>query len=58
MFMVCLDQDNPDLNNAQLNHLKDEISSSASFGRIIHGGGSTKNTGNRWFDKTLQVRGP
>lgn len=23
--------------------------------QCIHGGGSTKNAGNRWYDKTVQV---
>ena len=57
MFMICFDQDNSGLNTVQSHLFRDEaISRNASFGQMLHGGGSAKNTGNRWFDKTLQVR--
>lgn len=47
LFVVCLDQaipvadPNDDFNMAGL--------------QLIHGGGSKQNTGNRWFNKTLQL---
>uniref|UniRef100_A0A8C4QV81 Carnitine O-acetyltransferase b n=1 Tax=Eptatretus burgeri TaxID=7764 RepID=A0A8C4QV81_EPTBU len=44
IFAICLD--------APMPHGHDECSSMAA--QILHGGGSHSNTGNRWFDKTLQ----
>lgn len=47
LFVVCLDQPvkiiNPDDDYNVASH------------QLIHGGGSKLNSGNRWFDKTLQI---
>lgn len=45
--MVCLDQ-------PVQNYNPNEDFNIASH-QLIHGGGSKSNSGNRWFDKTLQV---
>lgn len=44
IFVVCLD--------AAMPRVSDEMSSAAA--QMLHGGGSRLNSGNRWFDKTLQ----
>lgn len=47
LFVVCLDQPTPNFNpNDDLN---------VGGHQLIHGGGSKQNSGNRWFDKTLQL---
>lgn len=47
IFAVCLDDAMPDVSAEEWRN---------SFtGQCLHGGGSTLNTGNRWFDKTLQM---
>ncbi|XP_055455671.1 carnitine O-acetyltransferase [Psammomys obesus] len=46
IFTVCLDKPVPRVsNNVYRNHVA---------GQMLHGGGSKLNSGNRWFDKTLQ----
>lgn len=47
LFIVCLDKNVPLPGN-------DDKLNVASH-QFIHGGGSTSNSGNRWFDKTLQL---
>ncbi|XP_065321965.1 carnitine O-acetyltransferase-like isoform X1 [Gordionus sp. m RMFG-2023] len=51
LFVLCLDLDIPpsgdDLSNGTLMNLK--------ANNILHGLNSKHNTGNRWFDKTLQI---
>lgn len=47
LFIVCLDQAVPlQQNDCDLNVIGHQF---------IHGGGSKSNSGNRWFDKTLQL---
>lgn len=38
--------------NKQMSREEQQITSA---GHTIHGGGSKLNSGNRWFDKTIQV---
>ncbi|XP_055338487.1 carnitine O-acetyltransferase-like isoform X2 [Paramacrobiotus metropolitanus] len=46
LFVVCLDLPVPNIKEHTL----------TSAGRqVLHGGGSQENSGNRWFDKTLQL---
>lgn len=45
---VCLD--------APMPRVSDDIYKSRVAAQMLHGGGSRFNSGNRWFDKTLQVR--
>lgn len=47
IFLVCLD--------APMPRASDEIYHSKVAAQMLHGGGSRWNSGNRWFDKTLQV---
>ncbi|KAM4576640.1 carnitine O-acetyltransferase-like [Odontesthes bonariensis] len=46
IFTVCLD--------APMPRVSDELYLSRVAGQMLHGGGATRNSGNRWFDKTLQ----
>ncbi|XP_068104580.1 carnitine O-acetyltransferase isoform X2 [Hyperolius riggenbachi] len=46
IFTVCLDAPMPRVSN--------ELSRSRVAAQMLHGGGSGLNSGNRWFDKTLQ----
>lgn len=45
---VCLD--------APMPRVSEDIYKSRVAAQMLHGGGSRLNSGNRWFDKTLQVR--
>lgn len=47
IFAVCLDKETPLVSESEW---RNDLSS-----RLLHGGGSHWNSGNRWFDKTLQV---
>lgn len=46
LFLVCLDNPMPG---------NDGNRRSLASKQFIHGGGSRANSGNRWFDKTVQV---
>lgn len=48
IFVVCLD--------APMPRVSEDVYRSQVAGQMLHGGGSKLNSGNRWFDKTLQVR--
>lgn len=50
IFMVCLD--------APMPRVSDHTYRSHVAGQMLHGGGGHLNSGNRWFDKTLQVSPP
>ncbi|XP_042367604.1 carnitine O-acetyltransferase-like [Plectropomus leopardus] len=47
IFIVCLDQAMPPVS--------DEMYSSTAFREMMYGGGSHSNSGNRWFDKGIQL---
>lgn len=47
IFTLCLDGAMP--------RVSDEMTRSCAAVQMLHGGGSHWNSGNRWFDKTLQV---
>lgn len=47
IFTVCLD--------APMPRVSDEKYQSRVAAQMLHGGGARWNSGNRWFDKTLQV---
>uniref|UniRef100_A0A3Q1JF72 Carnitine O-acetyltransferase n=1 Tax=Anabas testudineus TaxID=64144 RepID=A0A3Q1JF72_ANATE len=47
IFTVCLD--------APMPRVSDELYLSRVAAQMLHGGGARWNSGNRWFDKTLQV---
>ncbi|KAM5259258.1 carnitine O-acetyltransferase isoform 5-T8 [Hipposideros larvatus] len=47
IFTVCLD--------APMPRVSEDVYRSQVAGQMLHGGGSKLNSGNRWFDKTLQV---
>ncbi|KAM9858088.1 carnitine O-acetyltransferase isoform 2-T2 [Aulostomus maculatus] len=46
IFIVCLD--------APMPRVSDELYPSRVAAQMLHGGGARWNSGNRWFDKTLQ----
>lgn len=48
IFTVCLD--------AVIPRVSEDMYRSQVAGQMLHGGGTKLNSGNRWFDKTLQVR--
>lgn len=47
LFLVCLDQP------ISVTDPNDDFNVAGS--QLIHGGGSKQNSGNRWFNKTLQL---
>lgn len=49
--MICLDQPNPDIRTGRSTN--DEMTVACARG--LHGNGVARNSGNRWFDKTMQV---
>ncbi|KAK7813612.1 hypothetical protein U0070_000662 [Myodes glareolus] len=49
IFTVCLDKPVP--------RVSDDVYRNHVAGQMLHGGGSKLNSGNRWFDKTLQATG-
>lgn len=49
IFTVCLDK--------QVPRVSDDVYRSHVAGQMLHGGGSKLNSGNRWFDKTVQASG-
>lgn len=53
--LICLDQANPDVNAAQNNKAFNNDQLSIVCSRGLHGNGVARNTGNRWYDKTMQV---
>ena len=48
IFTVCLDAPMPRVSEDRYRH---QVAC-----QMLHGGGGKLNSGNRWFDKTLQVR--
>ncbi|XP_052823109.1 carnitine O-acetyltransferase [Octopus bimaculoides] len=48
LFVLCLDKPMPLTQDPVMKM-------SMAGGMMLHGGGSEMNTGNRWFDKTLQI---
>ena len=53
--LICLDQPNPDIRAVQDNTLFTHNAMTATCARGLHGNGVTRNSGNRWFDKPMQV---
>ncbi|XP_062515355.1 carnitine O-acetyltransferase-like isoform X2 [Corticium candelabrum] len=53
--LICLDQANPDVNAAQNNKAFNNDQLSIVCSRGLHGNGVARNTGNRWYDKTMQL---
>lgn len=47
IFIVCLDKPVP--------QVSEDVYRNQVAGQMLHGGGSKLNSGNRWFDKTLQL---
>ncbi|OQV16092.1 Carnitine O-acetyltransferase [Hypsibius exemplaris] len=50
LFVLCLDSPNEALNSGKK---KSQLTNSSR--QVMHGDGSNANSGNRWFDKTLQL---
>lgn len=48
LFLLCLD--------GPASHLSARNAASLDAIKIVHGGGSKGSSGNRWFDKTVEVR--
>lgn len=47
LFSLCLD--------SPVMRISDEKYASRKAAQVLHGGGTFSNSGNRWFDKTLQI---
>jgi hypothetical protein len=48
LFLLCLD--------GPASHLSARNAASLDAIKLVHGGGSKGSSGNRWFDKTVEVR--
>jgi carnitine O-acetyltransferase len=48
LFLLCLD--------GPASHLSAPNVATLAALKIVHGGGSKESSGNRWFDKTIEVR--
>jgi hypothetical protein len=48
LFLLCLD--------GPASHLSARNAATLDALKIVHGGGSKGSSGNRWFDKTIEVR--
>lgn len=62
LILICLDDPLPDHFNASgfngsncAGHIVNSRDETNMAHQMIHGGGSENNTGNRWFDKTMQI---
>ena len=53
-FVVCLDRPHPNLHTGLAN--QHDSYSTFIANRCLHGSGSRYNSGNRWFDSSIQVR--
>lgn len=63
MLIVCLDLEemppnfNSKINKVEINeHRTPNRDETSMAHQMIHGGGSRVHSGNRWFDKTIQVK--
>eukprot|EP00800_Vazella_pourtalesii_P020958 TRINITY_DN7604_c1_g1_i1.p1 TRINITY_DN7604_c1_g1~~TRINITY_DN7604_c1_g1_i1.p1 ORF type:complete len:672 (+),score=176.90 TRINITY_DN7604_c1_g1_i1:153-2168(+) len=53
IFTLCIDDPTPLVSPSDISHLSDPTETTAS--RVtLHGGGSSQNSGNRWFDSGVQ----
>ena len=48
LFLLCLD--------GPASHLSARNPATVDAIKVVHGGGSKGSSGNRWFDKTIEVR--
>lgn len=62
LLLICLDEPLPDHFNARgfngshgIGHFAGSRDETNMAHQMIHGGGSQNNSGNRWFDKTMQI---
>lgn len=62
LVLICLDESLPTAFNARsfndstyIGHMAGNRDETNLAHQMIHGGGSESNTGNRWFDKTMQI---
>lgn len=61
LILLCLDEPNPlnfnvrSASHRELGHWAGDRDETNMMHQMIHGGGSEYNSGNRWFDKTMQI---
>jgi choline O-acetyltransferase len=55
LFLVCFDKPLPATYNRSEAVNEGERDEANIASQMLHGGGSEFNSGNRWFDKTMQV---
>lgn len=53
--IICLDQQNPDIGSVQDSSFFTQSTMTTICGRGLHGNGVARNSGNRWFDKPMQM---